>query len=196
MLLGLLVSGFVVASFMLRILLMDPCIQVKSWISITLKLVLLLSCSMCPHENRCRFLEVWANLVTISCGWPSRWHCPKSEYNTFQNCSYYYWISIRGPRSENCGGGFRRRISFFKVILQQRAEFEAGSGVIEIYVASLDIESELPWLKKMVWNWRRTMFVWISFTLFMCEVAFALVFCKPAIFRGRRLKGVASYKKC
>lgn len=86
--------------------------------------------------------------------------------------------------------------SFFKVILQQRAEFEAGTGVPEIYDASMDIESDLPWLKRMVWNWRRTMFVWISFTSFMCEVMVVLVFCKPASLTGRRLKDVGGNKKC
>ncbi|XP_073300521.1 seipin-3-like [Primulina huaijiensis] len=73
---------------------------------------------------------------------------------------------------------------FLKVILQQRAGFEAGSGVPQIYDASLDIESELPWLKRMMWNWRRTMFVWISFTSFMFEVMAVLVFCKPASLTG------------
>ncbi|KZV26334.1 hypothetical protein F511_40362 [Dorcoceras hygrometricum] len=69
--------------------------------------------------------------------------------------------------------------SSIKVILQQRAEFEAGSGIPEIYDASLDMESVLPWLKRMVWNWRRTIFIWISFISFMCEVVVVSVFCKP-----------------
>ncbi|KAK6132541.1 hypothetical protein DH2020_033750 [Rehmannia glutinosa] len=85
--------------------------------------------------------------------------------------------------------------SFFKVILEQRAEFQAGSGVPEIYAASLEISSELPKLKRVLWSWRRTIFVWISFGVFMAEITVFLIFFRAVIFPGGKPKGVGSKKK-
>ncbi|CAI9757114.1 unnamed protein product [Fraxinus pennsylvanica] len=85
--------------------------------------------------------------------------------------------------------------AFFKVILEQRAEFKAGSGVPEIYAASLDIESELPGLKRAIWNWRRTIFVWISISSFMGELIVVLLVCRPIILPTGRSKGFGSKKK-
>ncbi|XP_013633367.1 PREDICTED: seipin [Brassica oleracea var. oleracea] len=59
-----------------------------------------------------------------------------------------------------------------KVMIEQRAEFRGGAGVPDIYEASLLLESELPFLKRMIWNWRRTLFVWISMCLFVTELVF------------------------
>ncbi|KAL3631480.1 hypothetical protein CASFOL_024464 [Castilleja foliolosa] len=86
--------------------------------------------------------------------------------------------------------------SSFKVILVQRAEFEGGSGVPEIYGGTLEIASELPKLKRILWSWRRTMFVWIGFGFFVAEMMVLLIF-----FRGivlSKSKGtMSSYnKKC
>ncbi|KAI3466029.1 hypothetical protein Pfo_022692 [Paulownia fortunei] len=83
----------------------------------------------------------------------------------------------------------------FKVILEQRAEFQAGSGVPEIYAASLEIASELPQLKRVLWSWRRTVFVWISFALFMVEMMVFLLFCRPVILPGGRSKAGGTNKK-
>ncbi|KAK4420439.1 Seipin-2 [Sesamum alatum] len=81
--------------------------------------------------------------------------------------------------------------AWFKVVLEPRAEFQAvGTGVPEIYSASLEIESELPQLKRLVWNWRRTMFVWMSFTSFVVETMLFLILCRPVGGRGK------SGKKC
>lgn len=87
--------------------------------------------------------------------------------------------------------------AWFKVILEQRAEKAAGSGVPQIYAASLGIASELPLLKRIAWNWRRTGFVWIGFSLFTGEVMIVLLICRPVILPGgRRSKTiVASGKK-
>ncbi|KAL0328401.1 UNVERIFIED_CONTAM: Seipin-2 [Sesamum calycinum] len=78
--------------------------------------------------------------------------------------------------------------AWFKVMLEPRAEFQdSGSGVPEIYSASLEIESELPQLKRLVWNWRRMMFVWISLASFVVETTFFLLFCRPVVLpRGRQ----------
>ena len=76
--------------------------------------------------------------------------------------------------------------AFLKVMLEHRAEYKAGAGIPEIYAASLSLESELPRLKRLIWLWKRTIFVWISFILFLTELMFALVFCRPIIIpRGR-----------
>lgn len=44
--------------------------------------------------------------------------------------------------------------AFLKVVLEKRAEFEGGSGVPQTYGASIEIASELPPLKKILWSWR------------------------------------------
>ncbi|KAJ0103586.1 hypothetical protein Patl1_04922 [Pistacia atlantica] len=57
-----------------------------------------------------------------------------------------------------------------KVILEQRAEYKSGAGIPEIYAASLAVESQLPQLKRIIWYWRRTIFVWASFMMFLAEL--------------------------
>ncbi|TVU10171.1 hypothetical protein EJB05_43682, partial [Eragrostis curvula] len=69
-----------------------------------------------------------------------------------------------------------------RIILEQRAEFGPGAGIPEIYAASLKLEAELPLFKRILWNWRWTLFVWSSMGLFVFELLFALVCCRPCIF--------------
>ncbi|KAG8386450.1 hypothetical protein BUALT_Bualt03G0150000 [Buddleja alternifolia] len=83
----------------------------------------------------------------------------------------------------------------FKVILEQRAEFQAGSGVPEMYDASLDIASDLPPLRRILWNWRRTIFVWIGIGSFIGEMMVVLLFCRPIVLLGGRSKAVSSDEK-
>ncbi|GLT54534.1 hypothetical protein SLA2020_277260 [Shorea laevis] len=71
-----------------------------------------------------------------------------------------------------------------KVILEQRAEYEHGGGIPQVYEASLLLESELPRLKKMIWYWRRTLFVWASIISFLTQLVFILAFCRPIIVPG------------
>ncbi|CAI9783778.1 unnamed protein product [Fraxinus pennsylvanica] len=75
-----------------------------------------------------------------------------------------------------------------KVIIEQRAEFFHGAGIPEIYFASVLLESELPFLQKLIWYWKKTLFVWISLTLFTMELIFALLCCKPFIIPRIRLR--------
>ncbi|XP_004233051.1 seipin-2 [Solanum lycopersicum] len=75
-----------------------------------------------------------------------------------------------------------------RVIIEQRAEFHPGGGVPEIYTASLTLESELPFIKRMLWYWKTTLFVWVSMTLFTMEFLFALLCCKPLIIPSLRLR--------
>ncbi|KAL8144910.1 hypothetical protein AgCh_003210 [Apium graveolens] len=73
-----------------------------------------------------------------------------------------------------------------RVMIEQRAEHQHGAGIPEIYSASLALESELPQLKKIIWCWRRTMFVWISILTFLMELAVILIFCRPLILLHQR----------
>ncbi|KAL3820217.1 hypothetical protein ACJIZ3_006122 [Penstemon smallii] len=78
--------------------------------------------------------------------------------------------------------------AYLRVIIEQRAEFLKRAGIPEIYAASLTLESELPFPKKVIWFWRKTLFVWISMTIFTMELVFALLFCKPFIIPKIRLR--------
>lgn len=69
-----------------------------------------------------------------------------------------------------------------RVAIEQRAEFRAGAGLPEVYAASITLESGLPFLNWILWYWKKTIFIWLSMTLFTIEVLFALVCCKPLIF--------------
>ncbi|KAL1567443.1 seipin-2-like [Salvia divinorum] len=72
-------------------------------------------------------------------------------------------------------------IASLRVILEQRAEYSSGAGIPEIYSASLTLESELPLLKRILWFWKKTVFVWVSMSVFMIELVFALLCCRPLI---------------
>ncbi|KAE8673316.1 NOD26-like intrinsic protein 1,2 isoform 1 [Hibiscus syriacus] len=75
-----------------------------------------------------------------------------------------------------------------KVVLEQRAEFRPGAGIPELYDAFLILDSELPFIKRIIWSWRRTIFVWVSMTLFMTEVLFTLVCCSPLLLPRKRTR--------
>lgn len=76
--------------------------------------------------------------------------------------------------------------AYLKVMLESRAEYKSGAGIPEIYGASLSLESDLPRLKRLIWNWRKTIFVWTSIVLFFVELMFFLLFCRPVILpRGK-----------
>lgn len=77
-----------------------------------------------------------------------------------------------------------------KAMIEQRAEFRPGAGIPEIYDASLTLESELPLFKRIIWYWKKTIFVWLSMTSFMTQVFIALICCRPIILpRPRRREG-------
>ncbi|OMO86363.1 Adipose-regulatory protein, Seipin [Corchorus capsularis] len=75
-----------------------------------------------------------------------------------------------------------------RVVLEQRAEFRPGAGIPELYDASVILESELPFLKRIIWSWRRTIFIWISMATFMMELLFTLVCCRPIIIPRTRAR--------
>ncbi|XP_068641582.1 seipin-2-like [Aristolochia californica] len=68
-----------------------------------------------------------------------------------------------------------------RVILEQRAEFRPGAGIPEIYTASLVLESKLPLFKRIIWKWKNTIFIWLSVWIFVIELLFILVCCRPLI---------------
>ncbi|CAA7062234.1 unnamed protein product [Microthlaspi erraticum] len=68
-----------------------------------------------------------------------------------------------------------------KIMIEQRAEFRPGAGIPELYDASLSLHSDLPFFKRIIWKWRKTLFVWISMSVFVTELLFTLVCCRPLI---------------
>lgn len=75
-----------------------------------------------------------------------------------------------------------------RVAIEQRAEFSPGAGIPEIYSASLSLDSELPFLKRILWFWKKTVFIWVSMSIFVMEVVFALLCCRPMIIPKIRLR--------
>ncbi|GMI85944.1 SEIPIN2 [Hibiscus trionum] len=83
--------------------------------------------------------------------------------------------------------------SCLRVVLEQRAEHRPSAGIPELYDASLILESELPFIKRMIRNWKITIFIWVSLTLFMTELLFTLVCCRGLLIpRTRRRDGFGS----
>lgn len=68
-----------------------------------------------------------------------------------------------------------------KVTIEQRAEYPPGARIPEMYDATLLVESELPLFKRILWYWKRTIFIWTSMVLFMMELLFLLICCRPII---------------
>ncbi|PHT77012.1 hypothetical protein T459_20534 [Capsicum annuum] len=84
----------------------------------------------------------------------------------------------------------------FKVVIEKRAEYQPqGAGIPEIYAATLHVETELPQIKRIIWIWRRTVFVWIGILVFLSQLSFALIFCRSVILPGRRFMAVIGAKK-
>ncbi|XP_044496754.1 seipin-2-like [Mangifera indica] len=79
--------------------------------------------------------------------------------------------------------------SCVKVQIEHRAEYAPGAGIPELYDASLILESELPFFKRIIWYWKKTIFVWITITLFMTELCFTLICCIPIILPRPRPRG-------
>ncbi|EEF40133.1 conserved hypothetical protein [Ricinus communis] len=80
--------------------------------------------------------------------------------------------------------------SCLKVIIEQRAEYRPGAGIPEIYDASLILESELPVFKRLIWCWKKTLFLWIIMVLFTIQLLFTLICCRPVIIPRTRSRNV------
>lgn len=68
-----------------------------------------------------------------------------------------------------------------KVTIEQRAEYRPGAGIPELYDASIILESELPLFRRLLWYWKRTIFIWITIMLFMMMLFWTLVCCNRII---------------
>ena len=77
-----------------------------------------------------------------------------------------------------------------KVTIEQRAEYRPGAGIPELYDASLILESELPLFKRIIWYWKKTIFIWISIMSFMMQLLFTLVCCRSIIIPKLRPRDV------
>ncbi|XP_025683886.1 seipin-2 [Arachis hypogaea] len=71
--------------------------------------------------------------------------------------------------------------SCLKVTLEQRAEYQPGAGIPQIYDASVVIESQLPFFKRIIWVWKMSIFIWITMMVFIIQLLFVLVCCRPVI---------------
>ncbi|KAF7840365.1 seipin-2 [Senna tora] len=81
--------------------------------------------------------------------------------------------------------------SCLRVTLEQRAEYRSGAGIPEVYDAYLVLESELPFLKRIIWQWKMSIFVWITMVAFIFEVIFVLLCCRPIILPRIRRRGAS-----
>ncbi|GAU18796.1 hypothetical protein TSUD_80850 [Trifolium subterraneum] len=83
--------------------------------------------------------------------------------------------------------------SCLKVTLEQRAEYLPGGGIPQIYESSIFVESELPLIKRILWYWKLSLFIWIAMMVFVMEFLFVLLCCWPMIIpRTRKRSGSAS----
>ncbi|CAI0560707.1 unnamed protein product [Linum tenue] len=73
--------------------------------------------------------------------------------------------------------------SCLRVMIEQRAELNPGGGIPELYNASLI---------RIVWGWKRTIFVWIALVSFMMELLVAVICCRPVILPRPRLRDVST----
>lgn len=79
-----------------------------------------------------------------------------------------------------------------RVMIEQRAEFRTGGGIPEIYDASLILESEQPLPKRIIWRWKKTLFIWFGMTMFTMELLFILLCCRSIIMPRGRLRDHAA----
>ncbi|KAI8005856.1 Seipin-3 [Camellia lanceoleosa] len=98
---------------------------------------------------------------------------------------------ILNIKSNDFSEGYKPTVCL-KVTIEPRAEYQSGAGIPQIYAASLTLESELPQLKKIIWYWRRTIFVWISLMSFLAELMIVLIFFRPLIMPRGRLRAVGA----
>ncbi|CAI0475661.1 unnamed protein product [Linum tenue] len=82
--------------------------------------------------------------------------------------------------------------SCLRVMIEQRAEFNPGGGIPELYDASLALESQLPFFRRIIWGWKKTIFVWITLISFVMELLVALICCRPVILPRPRPRNVST----
>ncbi|KAM0998025.1 hypothetical protein ACFX13_007945 [Malus domestica] len=190
MLLGILAFGFVLSGFIMRHLVENP-IQTTEALnfdytkSSPVAFVPLMSSSRVSSDRAIPYNHKLQLAVSLT--------APESEYNhklgVFQSETQVLNIKMSGHIEG------LEPTAYLKVILEQRAEFQNGAGLPQIYAASLVLESELPRSKRFVRKWRRTIFVWTSLVSFLAELMFILSFFRPIIVPRGRPKICYSTKK-
>ncbi|KAK8546810.1 hypothetical protein V6N13_093853 [Hibiscus sabdariffa] len=79
-----------------------------------------------------------------------------------------------------------------KIVLEQRASHGPGAGIPELYGAALVLESELPFIKRIIWYWKKTVFIWVSIASFATELLFISVCCRCVLLpHTRKMDGSA-----
>ncbi|XP_012452711.2 seipin-2 isoform X2 [Gossypium raimondii] len=73
-----------------------------------------------------------------------------------------------------------------KVVLEQRPAHGPGAGIPDLYGASLVLESKLPFIKRIIWYWRKTLFIWVSIMSFVSELLFMSVCCRCVLVPATR----------
>ncbi|KAL5732204.1 hypothetical protein ACHQM5_004851 [Ranunculus cassubicifolius] len=129
-----------------------------------------LPCMLRFKSHLIRYLETFLKSIPLLAGYASE--------------SQILHIKMRGFTEEAY-----KPTSCLRVVLEQRAEYRSGAGIPEIYTASILLESELPLLKRIIWFWRKTIFVWISLVSFTMELMMVLICCKPFSALGTRPGG-------
>ncbi|XP_010537715.1 PREDICTED: seipin-3-like [Tarenaya hassleriana] len=81
-----------------------------------------------------------------------------------------------------------------KISLDERAA-STGGGIPEVYSATMLMESASPRLRKMLWLWRFTVFVWTSFAVFCTELVAAWIFLRRVVARRNKKMIVISGTK-
>ncbi|XP_024544198.1 seipin-2 [Selaginella moellendorffii] len=68
-----------------------------------------------------------------------------------------------------------------KILLEPRAGFGPGAGLPEIYNAEVLVQSQLPWLKSVLYKWKWTCYVWGAVLIFVLEVAAMVCCCRNVL---------------
>ncbi|KAK9150673.1 hypothetical protein Syun_008982 [Stephania yunnanensis] len=123
-------------------------------------------CMLRFKSHPIRYLETFLKSVPLLAGYSSESQIIKLKMRGF----------VEGPKPTSC----------VRVLLEQRAGYKSGAGIPEIYAASLVLESELPLLKRTLWHWKKTIFIWISIVSFMMELLLLLICCRPLLFPKAR----------
>ncbi|KAF9588858.1 hypothetical protein IFM89_016821 [Coptis chinensis] len=118
-------------------------------------------CMLQFKSHLIRYLEIFLKSVPLLAGYSSEAQVLKIRMRGFSE----------GYKPTSC----------IRVILEQRAEYRSGAGLPEIYGASILLESELPLLKRILWYWKRTIFIWISMVSFTMELMLVLLCCRPIL---------------
>ncbi|CAI8618716.1 unnamed protein product [Vicia faba] len=129
-------------------------------------------CMLRFRSEPIRLLTTFLKIVPLLTGYISETQTLDAKMNDF----------VEGDVTTSC----------LKVTLEQRAEYLPGAGIPQIYDSSILVESKLPLIKRFLWYWKISLFIWIAMMVFVMELLFVLVCCWPMIIpRTRQRSGSA-----